>query len=114
MTHLTNALYCDASIVESVVTYQHVFILFVLFQLYEKHYQPHQEGVYQEQDSFVVDKYSGGATDFNVFSLSSSSENYLKGMSLQDRRGNTYSDIMETLQSYHIFSIFNVPFKSVS
>jgi hypothetical protein len=91
-----------------------MFILFVLYQLYEKHYQAHQEGVYQEQDSFVMDKYSGGATDFNVFSLSSSSENYLKGMSLQDRRGNTYSDIMETLQSYHIFSIFNVPFKSVS
>jgi len=69
--------------------------------------------VYQDQDSFILDKYSGGSTDFNVFALNPM-ENFLKGMSLQDKRGNTYSDIMDSLQYFHIFSIYNVPFKSVS
>ena len=41
-------------------------------------------------------------------------DTYLKRMSVTDRRGNLYNTMMETLVNFHIFSIYNVPFQSVS
>lgn len=79
--------------------------------IYEKHYDPHQEGVYSERGHFIIDKYSGGATEFNVFALKPYN-NFLKSMDLQDRRGNMYNSMMDSMANFHIFSIYNVPFKS--
>ena len=35
-------------------------------------------------------------------------------MTLQDKRGNLYNNIMDNMANFHIFSIYNVPFQSVS
>ena len=40
--------------------------------------------------------------------------NFLKSMELQDKRGNMYSSMMDSMAGFHIFSIYNVPFQSVS
>ena len=34
-------------------------------------------------------------------------------MQIEDRRGNTFNNIMDNMANFHIFSIYNVPFKSV-
>ena len=93
--------------------YNRILLTSALFQIYEKHYDPHQEGVYSERGHFIIDKYSGGATEFNVFALKPYN-NFLKSMDLQDRRGNMYNSMMDSMANFHIFSIYNVPFKSVS
>ena len=66
-----------------------------------------------ERGNFIIDKYSGGNTDFNVFALKPYS-NFLKSMDLQDKRGNIYSSMVDSMAGFHIFSIYNVPFESVS
>ena len=89
-------------------------ILKIIFvKIYEHEYGPHTDGVYENRGHFTLDKFSGGETEFNVFAVNPF-ENYLKSMTLQDRRGNLFSDIMDNLATFHIFSIYNVPFKSVS
>lgn len=40
--------------------------------------------------------------------------NFLKSMDLQDKRGNIFSSMMDSMAGFHIFSIYNVPFQSVS
>ena len=40
--------------------------------------------------------------------------NFLKSMELQDKRGNMYSSMMDSMAGFHIFSIYNVPYQSVS
>ena len=82
-------------------------------QIYEKEYHPHQEGVYSERGHFIIDKYSGKDTEFNVFALKPHN-NFLKSMDLHDKRGNLYNSMMDSKAGFHIFSIYNVPFQSVS
>jgi len=77
----------------------------------EKQYGPHHEGVYEEHGNFVIDKYSGGHTQFSVFALNPFG-NFLKSMNIQDKRGNMFNNIMDNMANYHIFSIYNVPFSS--
>ena len=84
----------------------------IFVKIYEHEYGPHTDGVYENRGHFTLDKFSGGETEFNVFAVNPF-ENYLKSMTLQDRRGNLFSDIMDNLATFHIFSIYNVPFKSV-
>ena len=85
-----------------------------MLQIYEQEYHPHQEGVYSERGHFIIDKYAGGAaTEFNVFALKPYN-NFLKSMELQDKRGNTFSSMMDSMAGFHIFSIYNVPYQSVS
>ena len=83
------------------------------FQIYEKHFGPHEDGVTSEGGNFIIDKFSGGETSFNAFMLNPY-DTYLKRMSVTDRRGNLYNTMMETMVNFHIFSIYNVPFESVS
>ena len=90
-----------------------LILIIFLFQIYEKQFEPHQEGVYAEGGDFIIDKFSGGETHFNVFTLNPF-DNYLKKMSLTDRRGNLFNIMMDNLANFHIFSIYNVPFQSVS
>ena len=40
--------------------------------------------------------------------------NFLKSMDLHDKRGNLYNSMMDSKAGFHIFSIYNVPFQSVS
>ena len=82
------------------------------FQIYEQQFEPHEEGVTSEGGNFIIDKFSGGDTSFNVFMLNPY-DTYLKRMSVTDRRGNLYNTMMETMVNFHIFSIYNVPFQSV-
>ena len=89
-------------------------VTFLVLQIYEQEYHPHQEGVYSERGHFIIDKYAGGAaTEFNVFALKPYN-NFLKSMELQDKRGNTFSSMMDSMAGFHIFSIYNVPYQSVS
>ena len=69
--------------------------------------------MYSERGHFIIDKYSGGDTEFNVFALKPYN-NFLKAMDLHDKRGNMYNSMMDSMAGFHIFSIYNVPFQSVS
>ena len=90
-----------------------IFLIYCL-QIYEQEYHAHQEVVYSERGHFVIDKYAGGEdTEFNVFALKPYN-NFLKSMEVQDKRGNIYSSMMDSMAGFHIFSIYNVPFQSVS
>jgi calcium-activated chloride channel regulator 4 len=79
--------------------------------VYEQRFQPHPEGVTSEGGNFIIDKFSGGQTQFNVFTLNPY-DTYLKKMSLSDRRGNLYNIMMDNMANFHVFSIYNVPFQS--
>ena len=70
-------------------------------------------GVYEGRGNFIIDKFSGSETAFNVFSLNPTG-NYLKSMNIQDRRGNIYSNIVDKMSNYHIFSLYKIPFQTVS
>lgn len=41
-------------------------------------------------------------------------DTFLKKMSVTDRRGNLYNTMVDNMANFHIFSIYNVPFESVS
>ena len=82
-------------------------------QIYEQQFEPHTEGITSEGGHFIIDKFSGGDTQLSVFILKPY-DTFLKKMSVTDRRGNLYNTMVDNMANFHIFSIYNVPFESVS
>lgn len=67
----------------------------------------------EESGSFVIDKYVGRDTNFHVFAINREL-GFLKSINVGDSRGQQYRGIQDALASYHIFSVYSVPFEGVS
>jgi hypothetical protein len=84
-----------------------------VLQIHEKRFDSF--GPSEETGSFVMDKYIGQKTAFNCFALypGNSENGYVKSITLEDRKGNRFKSIVDSMAFYHILSLYNVPFESV-
>jgi hypothetical protein len=84
------------------------------FQIHEKQFDPHSsKGALEETGSFVIDKYVGRDTDFDVFTLNKD-HGFIKSITVADRRGRQYRDVFYDKANYHIIQAYRVPFQEVS
>ena len=68
----------------------------------------------EEQGSFTVDQHIGKKTKFQIYTMVSNADNGLiKSVVVKDNRGNSYSKLIDR-QQFHLFSVYQVPFSSVS
>ena len=86
----------------------------IILQIHEKRFNSF--GPSEESGSFVMDKYIGQKTSFNCFALypGNTENGYVKSITLEDRKGNRFKSIVDSMAFYHILSLYNVPFESVS
>ena len=90
------------------------FTFLVFFQIHEKSFSSHSHsGALEEAGSFVIDKYVGRDTAFDVFTMNKD-HGFIKSITVQDRRGRQYREIVYEMAPYHIYSAYRVPFQEVS
>eukprot|EP00095_Tigriopus_kingsejongensis_P007044 maker-scaffold146_size311726-snap-gene-1.20 protein:Tk07044 transcript:maker-scaffold146_size311726-snap-gene-1.20-mRNA-1 annotation:"epithelial chloride channel" len=80
------------------------------FLIYEKSLPSISGSESEESGSFVIDKYVGRDTQFNVFATNRE-EGFLKSISVIDRRGQQYRGIHDTLAAFRTLSVYKVPFE---
>ena len=87
---------------------------FLFLQIHEKAFDSHSHaGALEETGSFVIDKYVGRDTAFDVFTMNKD-HGFIKSITVQDRRGRQYREIVYEMANYHIISAYRVPFQEVS
>jgi hypothetical protein len=82
-------------------------------QLHEQRFNSF--GPSEESGSFVIDKYIGQKTSFSCFALypGNAESGYVKSIMIEDRKGNRFKSIVDSMSAYHLLSLYNVPFESV-
>ena len=93
----------------TIALFQPFFVL--LLQIHEQEFAAHSsKGSLEETGSFVIDKYAGHDTNFNVFAINRES-GFLRSISVGDRRGKLFRGIQDEMAAYHILSVYGVPFE---
>ncbi len=66
----------------------------------------------EETGSFVIDKYAGRDTNFDIFTLDRD-HGFIKSVTVQDRRGRQYREILYDKANFYLIQAYRVPFQEV-
>ena len=80
--------------------------------MYEKKFDSFKEGREDKEGHFIVDKWAGSDTVFKLY-FPDPTESYVRGITVNSKKGGSFSTIMDSMTSSNFLSIYNVPFDLV-